>query len=34
VTDVTTNQRQELVELPAADEQVRRERTERARAGG
>jgi len=36
VTDVTTSQEQgrEPVELPAADEQVLRELTERARAGG
>jgi putative transposase len=34
VTDVTTGQGQGPVELPAADEQVLRELTERARAGG
>jgi transposase-like protein len=34
VTDVTTSQGQEPVELPAADEQLLRELTERARTGG
>jgi putative transposase len=34
VTDVTTGQSQEPAELSAADEQVLRELTERARAGG
>jgi putative transposase len=34
VTDVTTGRGQEPVELSAADEQVLRELTERARAGG
>ena len=34
VTDVTTDQGQEPMELSAADEQVLREFTERARAGG
>src|SRR6202049_5200386 len=34
VTDVTTNQDQEPAELSAADEQVLRELTERARVGG
>ena len=34
MTDVTTSQDQEPMELSAADEQVLRELTERARAGG
>jgi putative transposase len=34
VTDVTMGQGQDGVELPAADEQLLRELTERARAGG
>jgi putative transposase len=34
VTDVTTGQGQNGVELPPADEQLLRELTERARAGG
>src|SRR5262245_59773464 len=34
MTDVTTDRGQDEVELPAADEQVLRELTERARAGG
>ncbi len=34
VTDVTTDQGREPVELPAADGQLLRELTERARAGG
>jgi putative transposase len=34
VTDVTTSQDREPAGLSAADEQVRRELTERARAGG
>jgi putative transposase len=34
VTDVTTSQGQEPVELSAVDEQLLRELTERARAGG
>ena len=34
MTDVTTSQGQEPAELSAADEQVLRELTERARAGG
>ena len=34
MTDVTTSQDQAGAELPAADEQVLRELTERARAGG
>src|SRR5437763_1042940 len=34
VTDVTTTGSQEAVELPAADERLLRELTERARAGG
>ena len=34
MTDVTTSQGQESVELSAADEQVLRELTERARTGG
>jgi hypothetical protein len=34
VTDVTADQGQEPAELSAADEQVLRELTERARAGG
>jgi putative transposase len=34
VTDVTTSQDQDEPELPAADEQLLRELTERARAGG
>ena len=34
MTDVTTSQDQERAELPAADEQLLRELTERARAGG
>ena len=34
MTDVTTDQDQHGAELPAADEQLLRELTERARAGG
>src|SRR5438270_10431722 len=34
MTDVTTGQEQDVAELSAADEQVLRELTERARAGG
>ena len=34
MTDVTTSQDQEQPELPAADEQLLRELTERARTGG
>ena len=34
MTDVTTAENQGAAELPAADEQVLRELTERARAGG
>jgi hypothetical protein len=34
VTDVTTDQGQDGAEFPAADEQLLRELTERARAGG
>jgi hypothetical protein len=34
VTDVTTDQDQDRVALPAADEQLLRELTERARTGG
>src|SRR6201981_2260059 len=34
MTDVTTDQDQAQLELSAADEQLRRELTERARAGG
>ena len=34
MTDVTMNQDQDGAEFPAADEQLLRELTERARAGG
>jgi putative transposase len=34
MTNVTTGQEQDVAELSAADEQVLRELTERARAGG